>query len=298
MPQPSIQPSMVRRLQTSSAALLSFIPQRKANLSFCRRTPVLGVMNSLETRLANSANEIALAQSLRYQIFYREMSAKGNPLTQITRRDKDSFDSICDHLLVFDRSMSQPSNVIATYRLLRQQIAENNNGFYSATEFDLQPIISKNPNLNFLELGRSCVLPAYRNKRTIELLWQGSWSYIAQHNIDVMIGCASFQGIDPEQLALPLSYLHHHARAPKPWRVRAVSGRGCSMNRVPKHDIDRRKALQALPPLIKAYMRLGAWVGDEAVVDEQFGTTDVFIVLPIANIKQRYVDYYNAKIAN
>jgi L-ornithine Nalpha-acyltransferase len=146
--------------------------------------------------------------------------------------------------------------------------------------------------LRFLELGRSCVLPAYRNKRTVELLWHGIWAYVLHHRIDVMIGCASLEGTDPEKLALPLSFLHHHGRAPEPWRVRAIGERYVAMDLLDKEAIDPKAALHALPPLIKGYLRLGASFGDGAVVDRQFGTTDVFVVLPVAAIGQRYIDHF------
>jgi putative hemolysin len=146
--------------------------------------------------------------------------------------------------------------------------------------------------MRFLELGRSCVLRAYRGKRTVELLWQGVWSYVLMHRIDVMIGCASLEGTDPHRLAVPLSFLHHYARSPADWRVHAHPDRMIDMNRMAKSAIDTRVALHALPPLIKGYLRLGATIGDGAVVDTQFGTTDVCMVLPVAHIAQRYIDFY------
>lgn len=249
----------------------------------------------MQTRLARSVNEISEAQSLRYEVFYKELSAKSNAKAMLTRRDQDSFDSICDHLLVLDRGAKGASEIVATYRLLRQKVSEQFGKFYSSSEFDLEPLLARYSHLEFLELGRSCILPNWRNKRTIELLWQGAWAYILQHEVDVMIGCASLQGTDPNELALPLSYLHHHARAPENWHVSAVAGRGVNMALMNADAIDSEKALRSLPPLIKGYLRLGAWVSEEAVIDHQFGTIDILIVLPIANIKQRYLDYYNAK---
>jgi putative hemolysin len=135
-------------------------------------------------------------------------------------------------------------------------------------------------------------LRQYRGKRTVELLWQGVWSYVLSHRIDVMIGCASLEGTDPNRLAMPLSFLHHYARSPAEWRVRARPDRLIDMNLMPKSAIETRAALHALPPLIKGYLRLGATIGDGAVVDHQFGTTDVCMVLPVANIAQRYIDFY------
>jgi putative hemolysin len=152
--------------------------------------------------------------------------------------------------------------------------------------------LARHSGLKFLELGRSCVLPHYRNKRTVELLWHGIWTYLLQHRHDVMIGCASLDGTDPDRLALPLSYLHHFARAPEPWRAHALSPRYVEMNRLAKESIEPKAALRKMPPLIKGYLRLGAFIGDGAVIDRQFGTTDVLIVLPVAAIKARYIEHF------
>ena len=150
----------------------------------------------------------------------------------------------------------------------------------------------RHPGLRFLELGRSCVLPPYRSKRTIELLWRGVWSYVREHRIDAMIGCASFEGTDIERLARPLSFLHHFARAPDDSRAGPHAVRRVEMNRMAKEAIDVKAALHELPPLIKGYLRVGAFVGDGAVIDNQFGTTDVLIVLPVAAINARYVSHF------
>jgi putative hemolysin len=182
--------------------------------------------------------------------------------------------------------------VVGTYRLLRQDMAERHAGFYSAGEFDVAALLARHRGKKFLELGRSCVLPPYRNRRTVELLWHGIWSYVLLHRLDVMIGCASLEGIDPDRLAMPLSFLHHFARAAEDWRTRALPGRYVEMDRLARFAIDRKAALHALPPLIKGYLRLGAAVGDGAVLDHQFGTTDVFIVLPVAAISARYIGHF------
>jgi putative hemolysin len=184
--------------------------------------------------------------------------------------------------------------VVGTYRLLRQEVAESHGRpFYTAGEFDIEPLVAANPAARFLELGRSCVLKEYRTKRSVELLWAGIWAYVRHHRIDVMIGCASLEGTDPERLALPLSFLHHHARAPEAWRARALPERYVSMDRMPREAVNPKAALHALPPLVKGYLRLGATFGDGAVVDPQFGTTDVLVVLPVAAIDQRYIDHFS-----
>ena len=261
--------------------------------------PSLGRMGPLEVRLAQDKRDVKRAQRLRYKVFYKNGTAIADAATMLARRDKDAFDKICDHLLVVDHAakptLSGRQPVVGTYRLLRHEMAMKHGGFYTQNEFDLDGILGKHPGLRFLELGRSCVLERYRTKRTVELLWQGIWSYVKQNRFDVMIGCASFEGTDPDALALPLSFLHHNARAPEEWRARAHGSRYVEMNRMPKEAIDQKAALRALPPLIKGYLRIGAMIGDGAVIDHQFGTTDVLIVMPVSAIGARYIEHFGGE---
>ncbi|MDB5654606.1 MAG: ornithine-acyl[acyl carrier protein] N-acyltransferase, partial [Tardiphaga sp.] len=260
----------------------------------------LGRMGPLEVRLAADKRDVKRAQKLRYKVFYKDGSAIADAATMLARRDKDAFDKICDHLMVIDHAakptLSGRQPVVGTYRLLRHETAMKHGGFYSENEFDLSGMIERHRELRFLELGRSCVLPRYRNKRTVELLWQGIWSYVKQNRFDVMIGCASFDGTDPDRLALPLSFLHHHARAPEAWRACAHPQRYVEMNRMAKEAVDAKAALRMLPPLIKGYLRLGAMIGDGAVIDHQFGTTDVLIVMPVAAIGAKYIEHFGGDV--
>ncbi len=261
-------------------------------------TPPLGRIGPLEVRLAQSKGDIKRAQKLRYKVFYKDGNAIADAATMLAQRDKDAFDKICDHLLVIDHdakpSMSGKQPVVGTYRLLRQDVAARHSGFYTDSEFDISGIIERQHRLKFLELGRSCVLPAYRTRRTVELLWHGVWSYVRRYRFDVMIGCASFEGTDPNRLALPLSFLHHFASAPEDWRASAHPSRRVDMNRMAKESIDTKAALRALPPLIKGYLRVGAFIGEGAVVDHQFGTTDVLVIMPVSAINTRYLDHFGA----
>lgn len=262
--------------------------------------PSLGRLGALEARLAESRRDIKQAQKLRYKVFYRDGDAVADARTMLARRDKDAYDKVCDHLLVIDHAKptrSGKQRVVGTYRLLRQDVAERHGSFYTENEFDISGLTARHRNLRFVELGRSCVSPAYRNKRTVELLWQGIWSYVRQHRLDVMIGCASLNGTDPDRLALPLSFLHHFAAAPESWRAGPQPSRRIEMNRIARHLIDHKAALRELPPLIKGYLRLGAFIGDGAVIDHQFGTTDVLIVLPVSVIKARYIEHFSADAA-
>jgi putative hemolysin len=256
----------------------------------------LGRLGPLEVRLARRTREIKTAQRLRYQVFYEEMSALPDPVSRLSRRDRDAYDAVCDHLLVLDHSR-RSSPVVGTYRLLRQTVADRSLGFYTAGEFDIGPMLATHRGKRFLELGRSCVAAPYRTRKTVELLWAGIWHYVRHHAVDVMLGCASLEGTDPARLSLPLSFLHHHARAESPWSAKALAERYIRMDRLAPEAVDAKAAIQALPPLVKGYLRLGASFGDGAVIDRQFGTTDVLVILPVERIPPRYRDYFGGEEA-
>jgi L-ornithine Nalpha-acyltransferase len=253
---------------------------------------------SLELRLATTRKDIRRAQKLRYSVFFEEMSAVAPTHMRLLKRDKDPFDRVCDHLLVIDHDhQSGPlkrkkPKVVGTYRLLRQEVADRNFGFYSASEFNIAKLCCQHPTQRFLELGRSCVLAPYRTKKIVELLWQGIWAYVLHHRIDVMFGCASLEGTDPNKLAEELSFMHHFCMAREPWLTSALPTRHVSMDLLAKETLDPKQALICLPPLIKGYLRLGAKIGDGAVVDHQFGTTDVLILMPVSEIDPKYIEYY------
>ena len=255
--------------------------------------PVLAASGALELRLAETEAEVEAAQRLRYHVFYEEMSAIPSPAMREAHRDFDKFDDFCDHLLVVDRADfdkdGQPA-VVGTYRMIRDVDAKRAGGFYTAGEFDIGPMLASVAHSSkLLELGRSCVLKSYRAKpQPMQLLWRGLMAFASRFSIDVLFGCASFPGTDPDALALPLSYLHHFHAMPEANRVRARPELFVDMNRMKKSEIDPKEALRALPPLVKGYVRAGASIGDGAVIDRQFGTTDVLIYLPIAKMDVRY----------
>jgi len=281
----------------SVAGLLRAYGGIAVNRGRMRHPGTLGWLGPLEVRLAQTAAEVRRAQKLRYRVFYKEGHALADAKTKLARRDIDAFDPLCDHLLVLDHAatikrLRQKPAVVGTYRLLPQDVARLHGGFYSENEFDIRALTARHPKSRFLELGRSCVLAPYRNKRTLELLWHGIGGYVKLMQPDVLIGCASLEGTDPNALKLLLSYLHHFARAPEVWRTRALPHRYVEMNRMPKEAIDPKAALRAMPPLIKGYLRLGAYIGEGAVIDYQFGTTDVLIILPMQDVKPRYLAHF------
>lgn len=274
--------------------------------------PVLASSGTLSVRIAESNHEVEAAQRLRYHVFYEEMSAIPTPEMRKTGRDFDKYDAFCDHILVVDNAapaadggpaaVSGPAAVgepavVGTYRMLRGEVAALHGGYYTSSEYDLATMLDVNPpGTRFVELGRSCVLKPYRSKAvTMQLLWKGVMAYVGHHSIDVMFGCGSLPGTDPDALALPLSYLHHFHRVPVGSGLRARPELYVEMNRMAKDAIDPKEALRALPPLIKGYVRAGSYIGDGAVVDKQFGTTDVLIYFPVTRIDPRVRDRFSAK---
>ena len=255
--------------------------------------PVLAVSGALEVRLAETEHEVEQAQRLRFKVFYEEMSAIPSPLMRETRRDFDKYDDVCDHLLVVDRDAHDEDGqplVVGTYRLTRKKDADKVGGFYTTSEYDLTPMLKGlSPDTKYLELGRSCILKSYRARPgTMQLLWKGLMAYVARFDIDLMFGCASLPGVDVSEMALPLAYLHHFHAMPEHLRVKAQPEQFVDMNRLPKEAIDEREGIRSLPAMLKGYVRAGCCIGDGAVIDRQFGTTDVFIYFPLSGIDARY----------
>lgn len=252
-------------------------------------------IETVEVKLAESEEEIRAAQRLRYRVFYEEYKAQPTEEMARERRDMDEYDSVADHLIVVDRSIKDPQDrIVGTYRLLRREEADKHGQFYTSSEYDIGQIMKNGKNL--LELGRSCVLADYRTRPIMQLLWEGLTVYMQDHDTGMLFGCASLYGTDIDNLAEQLSYLHHYHLAPEKVRPRALDKLYTNMNIIPKSEIDERKAFKALPPLIKGYLRVGCTIGEGAVVDHQFNTTDVCIVLPMDQFAERYRNHYARKI--
>ena len=268
----------------------------KAVRDLCGLPAVLGRAGSLELRLALTKKEIRRSQRLRYSVFHQEGGATADIATALSRRDKCPFDRVCDHLFVVDTTFSDEAGprrkVVGTTRLLRSDLASRCGGFYSQTEFDLAPMLRRHGTKRFLELGRSCVHADYRSKHVIDLLWQGIGTYAAHHDIDVLMGCSSLPGTDPESLGLQLGFAYHYAAAPPAWSVSPWPHLAASVARLDKSTIDPRLALASLPPLMKAYVRGGASFSTLAAVDHKFGTTDLFTVLPLADARPRLLAHF------
>ena len=248
----------------------------------------LAARGPLRVVSSTEIGDVHEAQRLRYEVFYGELNARPDALIEAAGRDFDEFDSLCDHILVLDESSS--GRIVGAYRAL----SEGRAGFYSEREFDLAPLLQRHHDLHFLELGRACVLAPYRTRPVLELLWQGIWNYVRAQAIDVMFGCVSFAGADPVAHERQLSFLAHNFMAPEAWRVTALPDRKASLRPLSKHSYDARQIVKTLPPLLKGYLRLGCYIGDGVVIDEQFNSTDIFVILPVANINSRYFSRFGA----
>lgn len=242
---------------------------------------------SLEVRLARDALDLRAAQRLRYRVFVAELGARGAMVDHAARLERDRFDRVCDHLLLVDkcRDPATRDHVVGAYRLLPGTRAAHPGGFYSEAEYDLTPL--KRSGRRLLELGRSCVDPAYRNGPAILLLWNGLADYVLARGIEVLFGVASFHGTDPQALRVPLSWLHHHHLAPPPLRVRARPERFQRMDLLPAEALERDTALAQIPGLIRGYLRAGGYVGEGAFVDHAFNTVDVALVMDTALMSAR-----------
>lgn len=250
-------------------------------------------MNRFSVRMADTEAEIAAAQRLRYRVFVEEMGASATPTEQALRREMDAYDEYFEHLILIDtQAEGDPlDHVIGAYRLMRSSVAAKGIGFYGATEYDL----SKLQNTKALELGRSCIAPEHRGGLGMHMLWDGLGEYVTKHDIDILFGVASFHDANPEPIAEALAYLHHNHLAPENLRVKALPEHYVNMNRMPASQIDTRAALRQIPSLIKAYLRLGGYVGDGAFVDHDFNTVDVCLIMDTATMVEKYRAFYGRK---
>lgn len=259
--------------------------------------PGFGELRSgnLGVRLAAGEAELDAVQALRYRVFYEEMGAHADAGTAATRRDRDEFDAVADHLVVVDHDRGEgPESVVGTYRLIRRPAAARLGRWYSASEYDISKLVAFQGEV--LELGRSCVDAAYRTRGSLQLLWGGIAAYVFKHRIALMFGCASLHGTDLDVLADQLTYLAANHMAPEAIRPRALPGRYVEMMRKDPATIDVKKTLIDLPPLVKGYLRLGGFVGDGAVLDHQFNTTDVAVVVKTDQVTDKYYRHYERRV--
>lgn len=249
--------------------------------------------SQFQVRLAASEADLLAAQRLRYRVFVEELGGDGPLVDHAGGFERDEFDAINDHLVLIDttRDPRRLDHVVGAYRLLRHDRAARFGRYYCDAEYDLAPLRASGRRA--LELGRSCVDAAYRGGTGMFLLWNALADYVLDHDIEILFGVASFHGTDVAALSLPLSWLHHHHLAPEALRVRSKAYQRLDL--LPKAALDRRAAMVAMPALIKAYLRLGGFVGDGAFIDRQFNTTDVCLIMDTAAMSARHKGFYTRK---
>lgn len=261
-------------------------------------------LGTLEVRLARDASEVRAAQALRYRVFYEEMQAEASPSIAAAKRDFDPLDELCDHLLVLDHARPEDDRIIGTYRLIRREAARKHGKFYSSDEYDITCLIDYPGEV--LELGRSCVAADYRGRPTMQLMWSGLAAYVVNYDIALMFGCASLPGCDPSAHKEALTYLYYHHLAPPGMRPVALPERYVDMRMLPPESVNAEEGFEKLrldprmggnnlPPLIKGYMRVGGYVGDGAVIDHQFNTTDVCIIVKTDLMADRYSRHFKIR---
>jgi len=246
-----------------------------------------------EVRLAQTGEEIAAAQRLRYRVFVEELGATAASADHSARLERDDFDDQLEHLILIDGAYDGPDpldRVVGVYRLLPGERAGACGGFYSASEYDLSRIEALGRPV--VELGRSCVDAAHRGGLAMHMMWNALARYVLERKIEILFGVASFHGTDPAACAHGLGYLHARHLAPEDLRVQARDGARVDMDRIPLDQVDRTLAMAQIPSLIKAYLRLGGFVGDGAWIDRDFNTIDVCLVVDTARMQQRHRDYY------
>lgn len=244
-------------------------------------------------RMAETEEEIVAAQKLRYRVFYEELGATPTPEMASLKRDINKYDDVADHLILEDTRQKNPADrIIGTYRLIQKEGAAKIGNFYTEDEFDISPLKQNGGKL--LELGRSCIVEGYRSMSVLQLLWQGIISYVSAHDIKLLFGCGSFPSeTNPDNVSEGLAYLYHYHLAPPEICPRALEHVYVNMNRHTKESLNVKKALLNLPPLIKGYIRAGAYMGDGAFIDRQWNSVDICVVMPVSAIESRYKKHYD-----
>ena len=231
--------------------------------------------------MARTEADVREAQRLRYKVFAEEMGARLSCAEAGV--DKDMYDPFCDHLLVRDADTSE---VVGTYRILTPEQAKKIGGYYSENEFDLTRLGHLRERM--VEVGRSCVHPDYRSGGVITLLWSGLAEYMLKNKYDYMIGCASISMADGGHNAASIyNKVRVDCMSPIEWRVFPR----CAL---PLEALDNH-AESFLPPLVKGYLRLGAYVCGDPAWDPDFNTADLLVLLPMARLNSRYAKHFLGK---
>ena len=226
--------------------------------------------------VARDGEEVLAAQRLRYRVFAQEMGATLH--SSVPGADVDAFDEHCDHLVVRE---DRTGEIVGCYRMLPPERVGAAGMLYSETEFDLRAIAPLRSAL--VETGRSCVHPDHRTGAVVSLVWAGIARYLLLSGHRWLAGCASVPLTDGGALAAGVwETVRHKHFAPPEYRVRPLR---------PWHPPEAPAKVR-MPPLLKGYLRLGAWVCGPPAHDADFGVADLFVLLGLEHIDQRYLSYF------
>jgi putative hemolysin len=235
--------------------------------------------HGLQVVLATTIDEVRAAQRLRYRVFVEEMGARLDLAEPGV--EADHFDPYCQHLLV---KTSNTNEVVGYYRLLTDTQARAAGGYYSETEFDLGPILSQSGRI--AEIGRACVHPAYRNGAVITLLWNGIARFINAYEIDYIMGCASIPLVTgTHEASMIYERLWKTHPAPADWQV-------VPKTPLPNIQLTGAETPAEIPPLLKAYLRMGMRLCGAPAWDPDFNVADLFIMLRTADMTRRYSRHF------
>ena len=242
-------------------------------------------------KLAETKSELKQAQALRYSVFYKEKKAKPTFTKKIIKLDYDKIDKYADHLIVLDKKNTK-NKIVGTYRLIRGDVAKLFGGYYSSSEFNLINITNNYKDKHILELGRSCVHQDYRNGSIMNLLWKAIAEYVKLYDIKILLGCASFSGIEPTKYSDELSYLRQNFCLPQHLSVESFDKNIYPVYKLKENNSNQLRIFAKLPPLLKGYLRIGGKVSQNFYVDHNFNTIDLCVVVNTSDIDEKYRKKY------
>jgi putative hemolysin len=244
---------------------------------------------SLTVRLAETEAEIVAAQRLRFEVFSRVRDAAFSDEVLKERRDVDVYDPSCDHLIVVDPSRKDEENlgIIGTYRMMARSKRQDDPGFYTEKYFDISCFDGIEGEI--VEMGRVCIDADYKSRAVMQWLWKGIAGYVLDNDVRILFGCAGWDGINPGEHRNLLSYLHNEFLAPERIRPVAEGPDRLEFECLPPDAVDEKAAIAEIPSIIRGYSRMGGYIGEGAVINRNFNTTMVCIVVEMASVTTRYM---------
>ena len=243
-------------------------------------------------RLAATGAEVAAAQKLRFDVMYGEWGGEPDPLKKATGSDADEWDHCAYHIVVID---TRSEAVVGTLRLVSNLGLEQGQSFYTETAYDLSQLRSRYGKI--LELTRFCIDPAGRQGVILMLIWKFAMQFIAETRTEVMMGCASFAGTNPEAHAGVLHYLQRRYLAPDELRPVPIVSNHVHINDLVDPVEGEENAERRIPTLLRGYLKLGARISDTAVIDPVFNSTFICIYVDAANMQQERTVLVTARTA-